>query len=206
MTAEAGRPVPVWATNRGIQVMVRVALAQERRTALPVSGLADFRRALEEARPRAVVVADEDLLAAGLDGATLERLVGDPNRVVLLSAARPLPDAPGPRTRVVAVPFTAADLRDALALAPEAAGPSGQPPSQPPPSPAPAVPAEALAALVRAEVERVVAQAARTAVEDLARRVVPELAEALIRAELSRLLKEAEEAALSDRAAPDEER
>lgn len=218
MTADGHRPIPLWATNRGLLVMVRMALSQQGRVTLPAGSLAEFRKALDEARPRVVIVAAEDVALAGLDPILLERLVGDGTAVVLLSSARPLPEPPGPRTRVLPVPFTARDLLEAL---PAIAAPEGSArtvfephqaaafapaavPASPLPAPAPAP--EILAEAVQREVERVVAELARPLIEELARRLVPELAEAIIRAELNRVLKESEDAVLAEPAAPDDDR
>jgi hypothetical protein len=213
MTGDSLRPIPLWASNRGLHVMVRMALSQQGRTVLPASSLAEFRRALDEARSRVVIVAAEDLVPAGLDPALLERLVGDGTALILLSSARPLPDAPGPRTRVLPVPFTARALLDAVAGASEPSFPPPAPapsPAEPAPLPPPpattALPPEALADLVRREVERLVADTARQVVEDVARRIVPELAEAIIREELNKVLRESEEAALAGPGPADEDR
>ncbi len=218
MTGDGHRPIPLWASSRGIHVMVRMALSQQGRTAIPTGTLGDFRKALDETRSRVVIVAAEDLQAGGLDAALLERLVGDGTEVVLLSSARPLPDPPGPRTRVLPVPFTARGLLDALSGALESAWPSRGsaealdapapvlPPLPPLSSPSPASGSEAIAELVRREVERVVAEAARKVVEEVARRVVPELAEAMIREELARVLRESDETALAGPGGPDDDR
>jgi hypothetical protein len=218
MTGDGHRPIPLWASSRGLHVMVRMALSQQGRTAFPAGTLAEFRRALDETRSPVVIVAAEDLLAGGLDPALLERLVGDGTAVVLLSAVRPLPEPPGPRTRVLPVPFTTRDLLDALAVAPAPnwtsrgptepqpapTAPSLLPPSPAPPPPAPAP--EVLADLVRREVERLVAETARQMVEEVARSIVPELAEAMIRAELARVLRESDEAAMTGPGGPDDDR
>jgi len=218
MTGDGHHPIPLWATSRGLLVMVRMALSQQGRTAIPTGTLGDFRKALDETRSRVVIVAAEDLLAGGLDAALLERLVGDGTAVVLLSAARPLPAPPGPRTRVLPVPFTTRDLLDALSVAHESAWPS-RGGAEPLNAPAPIVPplqplssapstfgSEAIAELVRQEVERVVAETSRKVVEEVARRIVPELAEAMIREELARVLRESDETALAGPGGPDDDR
>ena len=95
MFGDGARPIPVWTTNRGLLVMLRMALSQHGRVALPASSLADFRKSLDENRPRLVIAAADDVAAAGLDPVLLERLVGESTSVILLSSARPLPEPPG---------------------------------------------------------------------------------------------------------------
>ena len=114
MPGDGHHPIPVWTRNRGVQVMVRMALSQQGRTLVPVASLAELRKILEESRPRLVIAVMEDVAAAGLDAALFVRMVGDGCAAVLLSSARPLPETPGPLARVLPVPFTARSLLDAL--------------------------------------------------------------------------------------------
>lgn len=198
--------VPVWASNRGVQMMVRVALAQERLEPHPVPGIEDLRRAAEELRPRAVIAAADDLRASGQDAAAVVRAATGLPVIVL---GTPRPGEAGSGATFLPLPFTSRDLLAALGSQRPGAVPPGAPasgfrpatPSASAPAPvAPALPdAGVLADLVREEVRRLVEETARRVVEEAARRLVPELAESLIKQELARLLKEVEDAALADR-------
>jgi hypothetical protein len=200
--------------------MLRMALSQHGRVALPASSLADFRKSLDENRPRLVIAAADDVAAAGLDPVLLERLVGESTSVILLSSARPLPEPPGPRTRVLPIPFTARDLLEALGSS------AGHIPTQPTslnsPFPANSSPAyvpadtanipasvpstEAMTEIIRREVERLVSDTARQAIEVAVLRLVPELAEAIIRAELARILNDSDETALAGAPSSEDDR
>jgi hypothetical protein len=208
MAADASRKIPLWSSNRGIQMMVRVALAQQRLEPLDVVDAGGLGKALL-AGPKAVLVASEDLRSSGLDIQALAHLIGDGPTIIVFNTARQAPDTQGTRVRVLGVPFAARDLLDLMG--------SEHPPVRsetrdlpvpavsrvdaPPASP---VPVQAIEEIVREEVRRIVNETARKTVEEMARRLVPELAESLIQAELARLLGEAEDAAVRD-AAPDED-
>lgn len=192
------RTIPLWAANRGIRLMVRTALAQAHLDPVAVEDLSGLRRAIEE-RPVAVLAASEDLRLAGVDVAALVHAVGDGPAVVVLNTSRQPPNPQGTRARFLTVPFTTRDLLDSLGLgtapAPVAAEPAWTA-APPPPAPVaaggPALSDARVAEMVRAEVERQVGQIAHALVEDLARRIVPEMAESLIKQELARLLSETE--------------
>jgi hypothetical protein len=193
--------IPLWSANRGVQMMVRVALAQERLDPVPVTGLDELRRAAEDLRPRAVLVGADDLRAAGLDAPALVRAAGDVP-VVIVGTARPGEATSG--AVFLPLPFTSRDLLAVLGSPRSAPAPAPTAAPAPSPGPRPAAPAAAqpdaaqLADLVREEVRRLVEETARRVVEEAARRIVPELAESLIKQELARLLREAEDAALAD--------
>ena len=218
MTGDGLRPVPVWAGSRGLHVMIRMALSQQGRTAITAATLAEFRKAIDDTRSRVVIVAAEDLAASGLDAVLLEKIVGDGTAVVLLSAARPLPDPSGPRTRVLPIPFTARDLLDAVSVAPEPswsnrsgnqdrqAPEQAAPPPPPVASPQNTYASEAIADTIRHEIDRLVTETARQVIEEVARRIVPELAEAMIREELARLLRASDETALAGPGSQDDDR
>lgn len=200
------RTIPLWAANRGIRLMVRTALAQAHLDPVAVEDLSGLRRAVEE-RPAAVLAASEDLRLAGVDVAALVHAVGDGPAVVVLNTSRQPPNPQGTRARFLTVPFTTRDLLDSLGLgtaptpsAPEPAWTVAPPPPAPVPhaSGGPTLSDARVAEMVRAEVERQVGQIAHALVEELARRIVPEMAESLIKQELARLIADAETGAPLD--------
>ncbi len=206
----ASRTIPLWAANRGIRLMVRAALAQERLEPVAVEDMSALRRAVAE-RPVAVLAASEDLRLAGVDVSALVHVVGDGPAVVVFNTSRQPSNPQGTRARFVAVPFTTRELLDALGLGASTTStdetdhlngqaPHGQ--AQAATLQAHTVSPQAneprIAELVRAEVERQVGELARATVEELARRVVPEMAESLIKQELARLIAETEASAPLD--------
>lgn len=204
----ASRTIPLWAANRGIRLMVRTALAQERLESAVVEDLAGLRRMVAD-RPPAILAASEDLRLAGLDVAGLVREVGEGPAVVILNTSRQPPNPQGTRARFVTVPFTSHDLLTALAP-----GDHAPPRDDTDLVRADGVPAAAPAArfrheatpgleariadLVRAEVTRQLEELTRATVAEVAHRVVPEMAENLIKQELARLIAETEATAPLD--------
>jgi hypothetical protein len=179
----------VWSTNRGVQLMSRVALASARLDAVPVADTDGLAGAIEAGAPAAVLASWDDAVRAGIGVAELRRRSGSEPTLLLLGAWPP--DAGGDaRARRIPVPFTTREVVEALARgpAPSVATVPGQRAQAPAPT----------ADLVREEVARLVTEVARRAVEEVARKVVPELAETLIREELAKLLHEVEEGAISD--------
>jgi len=207
-------PPILWSRNRGVQAMARVVLARRGQRPLAVETLAALRTTLAGHPGGSLITTDEDLEEAGLDPAALGRLFPEVRTLVVCSGKRPLPAPSGPRMRVIPLPFSAADLLDALpAVEPPLPSipPSFQAPAQvpfvtpePPPSP-PAPTVQDLRALVQKEVRALLEDTLKEWVQRTVREVVPELAESLIREELERLLRESEEAALQGPAPEDRE-
>ncbi|HOU52393.1 MAG TPA: hypothetical protein PLQ97_00485 [Myxococcota bacterium] len=200
----------LWTRNRGVQAMTRVILARRGERPLVVETLAALRTSAAERLPGVLITTDEDLETSGLDPASLDRLFPGVPTLVVCSGRRPLPSPVGPRMRVIPLPFSAADLLDALPApggprSPEPPGPAAPEAAftgtRPPPESA-SVPADPvlrdrdLQALVQQEVRKLLEASLREWVQRTVREVVPELAESLIREELERLLRESEEAAL----------
>lgn len=198
----ATRTIPLWAANRGIRLMVRAALAQEHLEPVPVEDLSALRRAVEDL-PVAVLAASEDLRLAGIDVSALVHAVGEGPAVVILSTSRQPPNSQGTRARFVSVPFTSRDLLEALGGAAgrtprDAAVPQADVRVTTPPQPAAVAPGPGSADVDRLkdwiamEIERQVTVLARTRLDEMAQRIVPEMAETLIKQELARLVAEAE--------------
>ncbi len=202
------RFAPVWSSNRGLQMMASIALGSVRIEPMPVTDLEGLRRAVQGAKPEAVIVAWDEARATGHDLPALRRVLGDTVPVVLLGVVPAAEVAHDPNARSVRIPFTTKDLVQAMAREPALARPAAPAPAgvQPPPA-APVAPgrrepsqesAAALADLVREEVARQLADLARKTLDDTVRRIVPELAETIIKEELARILRVSDEAAVQD--------
>lgn len=200
------RTIPLWAANRGIRLMVRAALAQEHLEPVPVEDLSALRRAVDD-HPVAVLAASEDLRLAGIDVSALVHAVGEGPAVVILSTSRQSPNPQGTRARFVSVPFTSRDLLDALrgahghstrdAVAPQGDARVAVAPDRPAAGPGFAD-MDRLKDWIAMEIERQVTVLVRARLDEMAQRIVPEMAETLIKQELARLVTEAEASAPLD--------
>lgn len=205
---EGTQPVPVWTANRGLAMMVRVALVAARREPLLLSSLDELRAGVERTRPSLIVAGEADARAAGLDAGALARLAGEGCLVVVAGRGDSL--GTHPRVRFLTVPFTSRDFQALVPAEPARASAQAHPLPAPQPAPGfttdPRVSSAGLEAIVlaavREEVARKVDDIARKTVEDAVLRLVPELAEAIIRSELAKLLKDVEAGAVTD---PEEE-
>ena len=196
------RFAPVWSSNRGLQMMASIALGSVRIEPIAVVDLEGLRRAVQGAKPEAVILAWDEARAAGLDLPALRRVIGEAVPVVLLGVVPAAEVGRDPNARSVRIPFTTKDLVQAVAREPAPAvlpmptpaSPVAPAHREPTHEPAPAAAAD----LVREEVARQVAEIARRTIEETVRKVVPELAETLIKEELARILRVSDEAAVQD--------
>ena len=189
--------IPVWTGNRGTIMMIKVALAQSAETPVFVSSLPELEKAVTENNVRCVVAGLGELQAAGLNPVTLAARIGKDIHYVILSVGQTAPDAPGVLLNHLRIPFSAAELRQAV----ESGSRNDVPRSSGERMPQGAD----LTSIVRAEIERIVNEKAEAMVAEAVMKMVPELAEAMIKAELERLLSEAGDNAVSTDPAPNDE-
>gem|GEM_PF-700986 len=195
------RVVLLWATNRGVQMIVNTGLAQMQLEAVFCTSLGQFQENLQR-QPVAVLVASEELRSSGIDVAALVSLVGDGPIVVILNSSRQPIDSMGTRARPLAIPctskqFTSKQLVQVLSGAVQSAEDSQQ--KSPETTPIVHDPLENqsldtqnLNELIAEEVDKQLKQLIQTKLDSLIQRLVPEMAEAIIKQELERLLSEAQ--------------
>ena len=196
------RFAPVWSSNRGLQMMASIALGSVRIEPIAVVDLDGLRRAVQGAKPEAVILAWDEARAVGLDLPALRRVIGEAVPVVLLGVVPAADVGHDPNARSIRIPFTTKDLVQAVAREhgpavfpmPPPTSPVAPARREPMHEPAPAAGAD----LVREEIARQVAEITRRAIEETVRKVVPELAETLIKEELARILRVSDEAAVQD--------
>lgn len=191
----APQNVSVWTSNRGTVMMVKVALAQAGLAPIFASNAREFTAATTSNDCGCAIAALDDITMAGMTPATLAGGLGAGVRLVLLAAGQTAPDTGSRDIKIVRIPFSAAELRQAIE--------SGSRPAQVAPQ-RQQQPAD-ITELVRAEVDRIVREKAESMVADAVMKIVPELAEVMIGAELRRLMAEEGEKAVSDDPAPDDE-
>jgi hypothetical protein len=190
------RVVLLWATNRGVQMIVNTGLAQMQLEAVFCTSLGQFQENLQR-QPVAVLVASEELRSSGIDVAALVSLVGDGPIVVILNSSRQPIDSMGTRARPLAIPCTSKQLVQVLSGAVQSAEDSQQ--KSPETTPIVHEPLENqsldtqnLNELIAEEVDKQLKQLIQTKLDSLIQRLVPEMAEAIIKQELERLLSEAQ--------------
>ncbi|HHW96344.1 MAG: hypothetical protein ACOX51_07350 [Myxococcota bacterium] len=190
------RVVLLWATNRGVQMIVNTGLAQMQLEAVFCTSLGQFQENLQR-QPVAVLVASEELRSSGIDVAALVSLVGDGPIVVILNSSRQPIDSMGTRARPLAIPCTSKQLVQVLSGAVQSAEDSQQ--KSPETTPIVHDPLENqsldtqnLNELIAEEVDKQLKQLIQTKLDSLIQRLVPEMAEAIIKQELERLLSEAQ--------------
>jgi hypothetical protein len=190
------RVVLLWATNRGVQMIVNTGLAQMQLEAVFCTSLGQFQENLQR-QPVAVLVASEELRSSGIDVAALISLVGDGPIVVILNSSRQPIDSMGTRARPLAIPCTSKQLVQVLSGAVQSAEDSQQ--KSPETTPIVHDPLENqsldtqnLNELIAEEVDKQLKQLIQTKLDSLIQRLVPEMAEAIIKQELERLLSEAQ--------------
>lgn len=187
--------LPVWTSNRGTVMMIRVALAQSGRTPLFADSLTEFEKMVRETAAGCVIAGIAEIQAAGMTPAAFKSRLGKDIHYVLLSSGQNVPDTPGLKS--LRIPFSAAELREAVESL-QAGGRSNPVRTQ--------VPDGAdLTSIVKAEVDRIVMEKAQAMVAEAVMKMVPELAEAIIKAELERLISDAGEKAVSTDPSPDDE-
>jgi len=189
--------VPVWTSNRGTMMMIRVALTQSGRTPVFVGSWDEFRKAANAADCQCVICGLDEVAQAGLTPQGAATAMKKGLAFVFVVSGQAIVDIPGVRTRIVRIPFSAAELRQAIETGeqPEAAPASGN-----------AAPAQTdLTEIVRAEIDRIVREKAEAMVADAVMKIVPELAEVMIKAELQRLLSEESEKAVSSEPPADDD-
>ncbi len=190
------RVVLLWATNRGVQMIVNTGLAQMQLEAVFCTSLGQFQENLQR-QPVAVLVALEELRSSGIDVAALVSLVGDGPIFVILNSSRQPIDSMGTRARPLAIPCTSKQLVQVLSGAVQSAEDSQQ--KSPETTPIVHEPLENqsldtqnLNELIAEEVDKQLKQLIQTKLDSLIQRLVPEMAEAIIKQELERLLSEAQ--------------
>lgn len=190
------RVVLLWATNRGVQMIVNTGLAQMQLEAVFCTSLGQFQENLQR-QPVAVLVASEELRSSGIDVTALVSLVGDGPIVVILNSSRQPIDSMGTRARPLAIPCTSKQLVQVLSGAVQSAEDSQQ--KSPETTPIVHEPLENqsldtqnLNELIAEEVDKQLKQLIQTKLDSLIQRLVPEMAEAIIKQELERLLSEAQ--------------
>lgn len=191
----APQSVSVWTSNRGTVMMVKVAMAQAGLTPVFASDAREFTAATHSNDCGCAIAALDDITMAGITPATLAAGLGAGVRLVLLVAGQTTPDTGSMDVKIVRIPFSAAQLRQAIECGTRA--PQAAPARQPQPAD--------ITELVRAEVDRIVREKAESMVADAVMKIVPELAEVMIGAELRRLMAEEGDKAISDDPAPDDE-
>jgi len=193
----AAGSIPVWSSNRGTAMMVRVALSQSGRTPLFLNSYDELRRAAQAPDISCVIVSADDLAQAAVTPKSVMSL-GRPGLVlVFLASGHAAVDLQGPSVRVVHVPFSASELRQAIE-----SGETGR--RETSSAEGASHPAD-ITDLVRAEIDRIVREKAESMVAEAVMKIVPELAEVMIKAELARLLAEEGERAVSQDPPPQED-
>ena len=190
------RVVLLWATNRGVQMIVNTGLAQMQLEAVFCTSLGQFQENLQR-QPVAVLVASKELRSSGINVAALVSLVSDGPIVVILNSSRQPIDSMGTRARPLAIPCTSKQLVQVLSGAVQSAEDSQQ--KSPETTPIVHEPLENqsldtqnLNELIAEEVDKQLKQLIQTKLDSLIQRLVPEMAEAIIKQELERLLSEAQ--------------
>ncbi len=168
--------------------MVRVALSQVGRTPIFVSSFDELRASVRESDAACTVVSADDLAQAGITPTAAISALGGV-RIVFLAPGNVALDIQGSSARVVKIPFSAAELRQAVDV--------GERPRRETVPTSPTHTAPDLTELVRAEIERIVRERAESMLADAVMKIVPELAEVMIKAELDRLLADEGERAVS---------
>lgn len=189
--------VPVWTSNRGTTMMVKVALAQSGRTPVFVNSLDELVIASQAPDCQCVIAGIDELAQAGVTQRTVSARLKTGQNLVFLASGQAIVDVSGAGVRVVRVPFSATELRQAVEAGDcQRQDAAGNAPSQPPAD---------ITALVKAEIDRIVREKAEVMVAEAVMKIVPELAEVMIKAELQRLLAEEGDRAVSDEPPADED-
>lgn len=185
----AAGSIPVWSSNRGTAMMVRVALSQSGNTPIFVNSYDELRRESQAPDVSCLVVSSDDIAQAALTPKSVLSLARPGVMLVFLVSGHAPVDLQGPAVRIVRVPFSAAELRKAI----EPCDPGRREPVS---GGIPNQPAD-ITEIVKAEIDRIIREKAESMVAEAVMKIVPELAEVMIKAELARLLAEEGERAVS---------
>lgn len=199
MPAVKGTSIPVWTSNRGTMMMIRVALTQSGKLPVFVSSFDELQSSARAVNPQHVIVGLEDLAGCGISASATVASLRKDIQIIFLAMGSVGTDVASLKAHVLKVPFSAAELRAALdSTAPASSSPAKadqihhSSPSD-------------LTEMVRAEIERIIMEKAEAMVAEAVMKIVPELAETMIQSELQRLLTEEGEKAVTTEPAKEDE-